>query len=265
MNDDDERQLIEFSVIKFQSFIRLFLVRCKLLKAINSRYEKIYDPRRQKHYYYDKEKDTSSWNKPVLLLNGDVERVAPTYLDDQAATMIQTRIRMVLALLRVRLLYQSILITSVDEASGANYYYNPRSEVTMWDLPYFMNNRLDYERKKPQNKATKIARKSVLKRGRKNSTATGTHVDGSSSSDDSDISDEDEDDDGGDTMGNGETAGGEGRDAGGGRPDHDEESTATGLSDSSEAMREKRRLLRNYPRYCSAWPLRVVPLENSQY
>lgn len=264
MNDDDERQLIEFSVIKFQSFIRLFLVRCKLLKAINSRYEKIYDPRRQKHYYYDKEKDTSSWNKPVLLLNGDVERVAPTYLDDQAATMIQTRIRMVLALLRVRLLYQSILITSVDEASGANYYYNPRSEVTMWDLPYFMDNRLDYERKKPQNKATKIARKSVLKRGRKNSTATGTHVDGSSSND-SDISDEDEDDDGGDTMGNGETAGGEGRDADGGRPDHDEESTATGLSDSSEAMREKRRLLRNYPRYCSAWPLRVVPLENSQY
>jgi hypothetical protein len=249
MNDEDERQLIEFSVIKFQSFIRLFLVRCKLLKSINSRYEKIYDPRRQKYYYYDKDKDTSSWNKPALLFNRDIERVAPTYLDNQAATMIQTRIRMVLALLRVRLLYQSMLITSVDEASGANYYYNPRSEVTMWDLPYFMNNRLDYERKKPRNKAMKIARKSVLDRGRRNSTATNTHADGSDS-DSSDISDDDDDDDGGNTKENEEMTGGKEQDTGSGRPVLDEDSTVTGLSDSSEAMREKRRLLRNYPRFC---------------
>lgn len=140
-----------------QSIARLFLARSRLLKKIYERYEKIRDPRRDRYYYYDKELDTSSWRKPRLLLDGDLPTVAPTYTNDEASTKIQTRIRMVLALLKVRLLYQSTIISSFDEASGAYYYYNPKSEATMWDLPTFMNNRMDYAKKKP--KPQKIVRK----------------------------------------------------------------------------------------------------------
>jgi hypothetical protein len=59
----------------------MIIVRARLLKQLNDRYEKIYDPRRERYYYYDKVKDESSWGKPLLLLKSDVNLISPTYVE----------------------------------------------------------------------------------------------------------------------------------------------------------------------------------------
>lgn len=106
---DESIQIIELSIIKFQSLVRLFITRSKILKDINKRYEKIFDPNRQQYYYYDTLTDATSWVKPALLLHCDIEKVSSLFTEEQAVVLIQTRIRMFLALKCVRLQYQSII------------------------------------------------------------------------------------------------------------------------------------------------------------
>lgn len=85
---EDELALMEqFGAIKLQSIVRMILVRSRIIKQINDRYEKIFDPRRQRHYYYDRINDTSSWGKPLLLRNSDIKIVSPTFIDESALKM----------------------------------------------------------------------------------------------------------------------------------------------------------------------------------
>ncbi len=207
--NSDQLEYGEFGVTKLQACVRRYVVRSKLIRQINQRFEKILDPRRQRYYYYDKVADLSYWNKPKLLLTGDIDIISPTYTDEDAATKIQTRIRMTLATIRVRLLYQSTVIQAVDESSGSKYYYNPSTYATMWELPSFMNGRLDYERK------PKVVKKPKQEGG----------SDEGSVKADVEAEEEDDDDDDGDT------------DAG-----------SEDLSEDSEAQRERKRLSRKYPR-----------------
>jgi hypothetical protein len=244
LQNEDEMQLVDYSITKLQSFVRLFLCRTKLLKSINERYEKIFDPKRHKYYYYDKLKDKSSWDKPRLLLGKDLDTVAPTYTNDEAATKIQTRIRMKLSLLRVRLNYQANLITSIDEGSGANYYYNPKSDATMWDLPEFMAGRLDYEKKKPR---VKIAKSKHHHKHKRRASALTNATDGDAGSDMEGESSGDEDSE----EEEGEHKEGEEEEEVEGdlkRQSSDDHSEATGLSEESSMVRERRRLNRRYPR-----------------
>jgi hypothetical protein len=246
LQNEDEMQLVEYSVTKLQSFVRLFLCRTKLLKSLNVRYEKIFDPKRHKYYYYDKLRDRSSWDKPRLLLGKDLETIAPTYTNDEAATKIQTRIRMKLSLLRVRLVYQANLITSVDEGSGANYYYNPKSDVTMWDLPEFMAGRLDYEKKKARVKLAKSKHHHKHKRRASaltNATDGELESDGEGEGSGDESGEEDTEHNGeeekeGDVEGEGDLR----------RQPSDDQSETTGLSEESSMVRERRRLNRRYPR-----------------
>jgi hypothetical protein len=151
MDDEDEQfedeQLEIFSITQIQAIARKWAVRTKLVKKLQARYEKIYDPRKKKYYYYDKELDRSAWKKPRLLLDKDVSQVSPTYTDDAAAVLIQTRARMKNASLRVRLDYQASLFVGSDAESGAPYYYNSMTDNTMWELPPFMNGHLTHSRK----------------------------------------------------------------------------------------------------------------------
>lgn len=243
--NEDERQLTEYSIIKIQSVVRLFVCRSKLLKLINIRYEKIFDPNRKKYYYYDKVNDSSSWSKPRLLLDKDLDKIAQTYTDDEAAIIIQKRVRMMLSLLRVRILYQINVITSVDETSGYNYYYNPKSEMTMWELPYFMNGRMNYEKKKAVIKVTKSGRRSSVARRASKAVHDSVEKKGEESQDTSGGSDEEDDDADGDDNGDGALMGGE-LDP---HPEGDDGSEVTGLSENSEMVRERRRQHRRFPRY----------------
>ena len=85
---EDELALMEqFGAIKLQSIVRMILVRSRIIKQINERYEKIFDPRRQRYYYYDRINDTSSWGKPLLLRNSDIKIVSPTFIDESALKM----------------------------------------------------------------------------------------------------------------------------------------------------------------------------------
>lgn len=80
--DDDAALMTEYGAIKIQSLVRMLIVRSKLLKKINARYEKIYDPKRERFYYYDKVLDQSSWGKPPLLLNSDIAEISPLFVED---------------------------------------------------------------------------------------------------------------------------------------------------------------------------------------
>jgi hypothetical protein len=78
----EEQEMIQtYGAVKIQSIARMIIVRARLLKQLNDRYEKIYDPRRERYYYYDKLKDKSSWGKPLLLLKSDINLISPTYVE----------------------------------------------------------------------------------------------------------------------------------------------------------------------------------------
>lgn len=82
-NLDDEQLIIShFGAIKLQSVARMILVRSRIIKQLNERYEKIYDPKRDRYYYYDIQQDKSSWRKPPLLLKSDILRISPPYVPD---------------------------------------------------------------------------------------------------------------------------------------------------------------------------------------
>lgn len=91
---DDAALMTDFGATKIQSIVRMVLVRSKLLKQINARYEKIYDPRRERFYYYDRVKDESSWGKPALLLKSDIAEISPTYVEGEEVMSESARLRM---------------------------------------------------------------------------------------------------------------------------------------------------------------------------
>lgn len=102
------------------------------------------DPKRRRFYYYDTVKDESSWVKPKLLRKSDLQKIAPTYTVDQAAILIQRQLWRRRSLIRVRVLYKNTITVHTDEESNAEYYYNPKTDHTAWELPKFMGGKLDH-------------------------------------------------------------------------------------------------------------------------
>jgi len=82
------------SALIVQCCIRKWLSKVKFREKLSERYEKIYDPKRKKYFYYDSLLARSSWKKPRLLkrVGGDLN-VAPTYTDIQAAILVQRNFR----------------------------------------------------------------------------------------------------------------------------------------------------------------------------
>ena len=131
--------------LRVQTATRILLARRRVVRLIQARFEKIFDPRRKEYYYYDTVNDVATWDKPLLLGEGDIEEIAQTYTDDEAATMISRQLLRRAALRRVRMLYQTVIVATYDEGYGATYYFNPLTEHTSWELPLFMNGCLDYK------------------------------------------------------------------------------------------------------------------------
>jgi Leucine-rich repeat (LRR) protein len=140
--DDETRNLC---AVLLQSLARMYISRKLIIKKILGRVEKIWDPRRNMHYYYDTVTDIASWSKPRLLKKTEIEEVAQTYLPDEAATMIIRQCLRRAALRRVRMLYQDTIVATFDEGYDATYYYNPLTGNTTWELPGFMSGSLNYE------------------------------------------------------------------------------------------------------------------------
>ena len=87
----------EKAILVIQCAFRVNLARKCFRKKLEGRYEKIYDPRREKFYYYDRQLRRSTWKKPVLVAYVGDLGIAPTYTEEQAAIMIQRQVRRRLA------------------------------------------------------------------------------------------------------------------------------------------------------------------------
>lgn len=154
MDADLERELREVCATRIQATIRRFLTRCRVLRLLRQRFEKILDmyftsplflllnlrrsSKRRRYFYYDTFTDSSSWLKPSLLRHHDIEKISSPYDETTAATMIQRQFRRILALVRVRGLYWSTVYSGVDETSGYEYFYSSVTGASMWMLPSFM-------------------------------------------------------------------------------------------------------------------------------
>lgn len=197
--------------IKLQAVVKRFLIRCHIHRLVLDRYEKIWDPVRKSYYYYDILLDQSSWYKPAILLNSDITKIAPTYTNDYAATLIQKHMKRHFALRRVRRLYKILIKEYFDEESQRPYYHNERTSMVFWFLPTFMKGRLDHSYPKnyfKKKKVIEVPKEDVVKDEGSETSSKKKHHDGGDSDSD----------------------------------------TESNLSENSEDAREKRRQLRKKPR-----------------
>lgn len=246
---EDDRLQEEIKLLcylKCQAFGRRYNARKRVLRLINERFEKIHDPRRQRYYYYDRQLDTSSWQKPKLLRDHDIEDIAPTYIPDQAALMIQRQLWKVWALRRVRAMYKSVIKELDDKASGKGYYLNSKTGKTMWVLPQFMGGKLDHDRDvEEKREQLRKAREKKLKMELKAQRAAERQAAGGNSGDqvanpDDDVDDDDDDEDDDGSVGKGD----DGKGGSGSENDSDE----SDLEEDSVVRRARRKAQRKYPR-----------------
>ena len=139
----DEEFLSEVAV-KLQKIVRRFIYRARVINLIQQRFEKIYDPRRKCFYYYDTSTDTSSWLKPLVLKDRDVEKISPTYTPDAAADIITSLYRRLRALRRVQRLYAQGVEQVVVEDSTTRFYRMLGASTTFTKLPRFMYGTLSH-------------------------------------------------------------------------------------------------------------------------
>ncbi|CAM9624079.1 unnamed protein product, partial [Choristocarpus tenellus] len=127
-------------VVNIQRVVRGFAGRLAALKQVNEVIEKIYDPRTGGFYYYNSITGESSWKSPAMLKRilgefGDLEHVANTYTDEQAAVMLQAAWRQRMAKKITRTLVASVILKVYDPSTGADYYYNTMTGDTFWSKP----------------------------------------------------------------------------------------------------------------------------------
>ncbi|CAM9883798.1 unnamed protein product, partial [Phaeothamnion confervicola] len=129
------------AAITVQRAARGLMARTRVLTLVNEVFEKVYAPREDAYYYYNKHTKEASWERPCLLLRllgplADIDRVAPTYADDEAAAMLQAawRGRLARRVVRRRLAdecYEKVF----DAETGATYYYNHQTQQATWEKP----------------------------------------------------------------------------------------------------------------------------------
>jgi hypothetical protein len=203
-------------IIKLQSFLRRFKARKQCLLLLETRYEKIYDPKRKRHFYYDIIRDISSWKKPKLLKENDLQKISSLYTTDEALLMIQRQFRRVYALRRVRMLFQKRIKIKTDRRKKTTTFYNRATKVTFSKLPNFMKGKLNYDYE-VMTEREEVSTKSKKKK-KKNESET------------DESEEEDEIDDGGEEE------------------NHSDNEGASSASDSSSVIQAKRRAARVHPR-----------------
>lgn len=143
MEEEFDAEFLSSIAVTIQRNIRRFLSRCRIVKLINERIEKIYDPRRKLYYYYDSVADTSSWLKPALLRDSDIQVVAPTFTPDEASRHITNLMRR----LRSLRLIQRAFAQSIEEVKegGKKFYMRLKTGETLLKLPSFMEGTMRHD------------------------------------------------------------------------------------------------------------------------
>ena len=146
-NEETKEHMGITSIVRAQCLARRFIVRARVLKKLRARFEKIYDFKRNRFYYYDTVTDMSSWRKHRLFRKHDVEFISPMFTNETGAEIIQKHWRRYMALMRVRMMYQSRVSAVPDARTGGIYYYNSYTGEAMWELPKFMKGKLTHKRR----------------------------------------------------------------------------------------------------------------------
>ena len=98
------KQEADAAATKIQSMARRMFARETAYQMVSEVWEKIFDPVRTRYYYYNVVTDAAIWKRPAPLMWRDLEDVAPTFTDEQAAMLVQrargapARVRATLAL-----------------------------------------------------------------------------------------------------------------------------------------------------------------------
>lgn len=229
-----ENEFKSICITKMQSFLRKARIRRMVYQLVNERYEKIYDPKLKRYYYYDTVKDKSSWRKPLLLKNNDIAQVSATYGDDEAAMLIQNFARIYFSKRKVRLLYRDNISVIHDDSTNSDYYHNPKTGFTSWSLPEFMGGKVDHAYKLHDKKK----KKKKLKKGAKSSKSSKSSKLSALKKSKSKLAVESDDDDDDDDEGEGNE----------GESDQDDSGDDSDLSETSDVIIAKRRDLRIFPR-----------------
>eukprot|EP00752_Nemacystus_decipiens_P011953 g10598.t1 len=128
------------SAVHAQRVVRGFLGRLAALRQANLVYEKIFDPRTRGYYYYNTHTFETTWTPPKVVTRilgefGDLDTIAPTYTEEEAAIMLQAAWRRRRGIRMARALLASVVSKILDEASGAHYYFNSLTGETSWSKP----------------------------------------------------------------------------------------------------------------------------------
>ncbi|EQC38672.1 hypothetical protein SDRG_04368 [Saprolegnia diclina VS20] len=140
------------AVVRIQAAMRRKQARRHVVRRIALRYEKCMDATTLQPFYVDRVAGVSSWTKPRVLYERDLEVVANgttmarEHIDAWlrletprrqriAAEKIQARVRAFLARRRLQALVASMYEKHVDPSSGASFYYNTATGATSWTRP----------------------------------------------------------------------------------------------------------------------------------
>eukprot|EP00903_Cladosiphon_okamuranus_P008234 g7927.t1 len=132
--------LEDASAVHAQRVVRGFLGRLAALRQANLVYEKIFDPRTHAYYYYNTYTFQTTWTPPTVVTRilgefGDLDTIAPTYGEEEAAVMLQAAWRRRRSVRMTRALLASVVSKILDETSGAHYYFNSLTGDTSWSKP----------------------------------------------------------------------------------------------------------------------------------
>ncbi|CAM9251020.1 unnamed protein product [Scytosiphon promiscuus] len=128
------------AAVHAQRVVRGFLGRLAAIRQANLVYEKIFDPRTHAYYYYNTYSFETTWQPPTVVTRilgefGDLDTVAPTYTEEEAAVMLQAAWRRRRGVRLTRALLASVVTKVLDESTGAFYYFNSLTGETSWSKP----------------------------------------------------------------------------------------------------------------------------------
>ncbi|GLD99471.1 hypothetical protein PINS_up008190 [Pythium insidiosum] len=128
------------AAIRIQSLFRRRAARLALRRLLATVYEKVYDPETRSYFYFCKQTNTSTWEKPRLLRGDDLS--APHGASSQDAQHLHEAARKIQALYRnratrvfLRDLAMGYIEKHFDQDSQAWYYFNHRTNQSFWERP----------------------------------------------------------------------------------------------------------------------------------
>jgi Leucine-rich repeat (LRR) protein len=129
------KQEADAASTKVQAMARRMFARDVAYAMVAEKWEKIFDPVRARYYYYNVVDDQAIWKRPAPLMWRDLEHVAPTFTDEQAALLVQSAWRRLKFMRVVRRRIAKVFSKVYEEETGTYYYYNAQTGETSWSKP----------------------------------------------------------------------------------------------------------------------------------